>query len=168
MVIARSVAFATAMALAALTSTVASAQDEQGTWETSCISPSRSAVPQCAMRHTVRIEENGQVLFNVTVTAAASEVEGPMLDITGPLGFHLPAGLVLTVDTVDLVSLALDRCDANGCHANMRLDEAQLGRLLQGQELEITFAPAKGQTAQVKLPLTGFASSYDAIRPVAQ
>ena len=141
------------------------AQDQQKSkWSTNCVSYDRNSPAQCSMNHVVTVQETGQVLFNVTLRVAKTKGQMPFLDIIAPLGFFLPRGLSLSVDGNELFNLPIQRCDNKGCFAGVVLSSEQLGLLEDGDSLAVTFSPNMDQSAEVKVPLTGFTDSYAKIK----
>lgn len=152
-----------ALAAVPFIATAANSEQQASQWATNCLSLGRSTSPQCSMNHTVSIKETGQVLFNVTLRIPIEAGQPPYLDIVAPLGFYLPNGLALTVADEAFASLAINRCDANGCYAGAVLTDEQLGQLKQGLGLSLAFYPKPEQSAQVEIPLIGFTEAYDSI-----
>jgi invasion protein IalB len=140
------------------------AQDTNELWGTRCMAQARSAPLQCAMTHSVVMENTGRLLFRVNLTKTPDRSKSTTMEVVAPLGFYLADGLTMSVDGSRLLQLAIDRCDAQGCYGSTALQTAELSKLQAGSKLSIQFSPFKGQSTQVDVPLTGFAKAYGAIR----
>lgn len=165
MVSAVNVLMAAALVAAAFVSSEARTEEQpQSGWATNCVSIGRDTPKQCSMNHIVKVQGTGQVLFNITLRVAVSKDHMPFLDITGPLGIFIPSGLDLSVDDMPLLKLSIQRCDTNGCFAGIILSAEQLTLLQQGKLLAVSFSPQPDQSAEIKVPLSGFSPGYDVIK----
>ncbi len=80
-----------------------------------------------------------------------------------PLGVLLPSGLGLKIDNEDVGRAGFVRCVAEGCLAEVIMENELLGKLRRGSQA--TFIVFETPEAGIGIPisLTGFSAGYDAL-----
>jgi invasion protein IalB len=82
-----------------------------------------------------------------------------------PLGLYLPAGVAYQVEGQEQKPMVLQRCLAEGCIAAAELDEAVLGHMRKGKNLNVGFkGDANGQTLVIPVSLKGFDPAVRSIK----
>ena len=132
-------------------------------WEARCTSAGRTAPATCTLEQRLLVQETGQPFLTLTLRVPA-EPRRPFLALQTPLGLHLPSGLALKVDGGKVLTVAIERCDQNGCYAGGPMADDLLAALKAGQTLDVTMRAADSQDLSLAVPLAGFAPGYDAIR----
>jgi invasion protein IalB len=132
-------------------------------WEPRCTSAGRTAPMSCTLEQRLVVQATGQPFLTLTVQVPA-EPGRPFLAAQTPLGLHLPSGLSLRVDAGQALTVAIERCDQNGCYAGGPIADDFLAALKAGQTLNVTMRAPDGQDLSLAVPLAGFAPGYDAIR----
>jgi invasion protein IalB len=132
-------------------------------WEPHCTSAGRTAPATCTLEQRLVVQETGQPFVTLTVRVPA-EPRRPFLAVQTPLGLHLPSGLSLKIDAGQALTVAIERCDQNGCYAGGPIADDFLAALKAGQTLNVTMRAPDGQDLSLAVPLAGFAPGYDAIR----
>jgi len=132
-------------------------------WEPRCTSAGRTAPMSCTLEQRLVVQATGQPFLTLTVQVPA-EPRRPFLAAQTPLGLHLPSGLSLRVDAGQALTVAIERCDQNGCYAGGPIADDFLAALKAGQTLNVTMRAPDGQDLSLAVPLAGFAPGYDAIR----
>jgi invasion protein IalB len=117
----------------------------------------------CTLEQRLVVQATGQPFLTLTVQVPA-EPRRPFLAAQTPLGLHLPSGLSLKIDAGQALTVAIERCDQNGCYAGGPIADDFLAALKAGQTLNVTMRAPDGQDLSLAVPLAGFAPGYDAIR----
>jgi invasion protein IalB len=132
-------------------------------WEPRCTSAGRTAPMSCTLEQRLVVQATGKPFLTLTVQVPA-EPRRPFLAAQTPLGLHLPSGLSLRVDAGQALTVAIERCDQNGCYAGGPIADDFLAALKAGQTLNVTMRAPDGQDLSLAVPLAGFAPGYDAVR----
>ena len=126
-----------------------------GDWTLRCETPAGSPGEQCVLLQSVAAEDRDQVQLAVLVLK--SPRGGYFLRVIVPLGVILPSGLGLKIDNTDIGRTGFMRCLANGCMAEVEMEDALLNRFKTGDHalFVIFMAPDDGVGFPIKL--SGFA-----------
>jgi invasion protein IalB len=133
-------------------------------WRVRCGRPDESAPEQCHIGQTVVVKETGKPFLYVGIGYAANRGKDPLLFVTVPLGIHLPSGVTLQVESAQPVSLTVERCDRNGCHAVLALDDMLIASMRKGLVARFGLADATRQSVRVPISLKGFTAGLKALR----
>lgn len=149
----------------ALLPSVASAQQSQtphGDWTLRCETPPGAQGTQCALMQYVAAEDRPNVGLSVIVLKTA-DGKAKLLRIITPLGVLLPSGLGLKIDNEDVGRAGFVRCVAEGCLAEVIMEDQLLNKLRRGQQA--TFIVFETPEAGIGIPisLSGFSAGYDAL-----
>lgn len=148
--------------------TAARAQPEDGQqfkdWTARCETLPDGTTPPCYIMQSVLLKKGNQPLLLVAVRNAV-EGERPAAFFSLPLGVSLPGGLSLTVDEGQPLRLRYERCDRNGCHAPLPLDDALLNSLKGGRWARVAFFDATRREISVPVSLLGFTAGFASLGP---
>jgi invasion protein IalB len=133
-------------------------------WTARCETLQDGTKAPCYIMQNVLLKKGNQPLLLVAVRNAA-DGDRPAAFFSLPLGVSLPGGLSLTVDEGQPLRLRYERCDRNGCHAPLPLDDALLKSLKGGRWARVAFFDAARREISVPVSLLGFTAGFDALRP---
>jgi invasion protein IalB len=114
-----------------------SVKSMHGAWSVVCDKPAGAATNQCALMQNVIAEDRPEVGLSVVVLKTADR-KAKILRVLAPLGVLLSpfqptdGGLGLIVDGKDLGKTQFVRCFADGCYAEVALDDNLLKMLRAG------------------------------------
>lgn len=156
---------AAALALAALVATEALAQQgvvrsRHGDWETRCETPAGASSEQCAVVLSVFDQERPNLTLVIIVLNSADR-KARLMRVVAPLGVLLPAGVSLKIDNEDVTRLNFLQCLANGCIAQLALDDKLLDKLKTGKTATLGLFQTPEQGVGVPAPLAGFKEAYE-------
>jgi invasion protein IalB len=133
---------------------------KHGDWETRCETPPGAAYEQCAIVLSV-VDQDRPNLTLVVIVLNTADRKARLMRIIAPLGVLLPAGVSLRIDDKDVGRLNFLQCLANGCIAQLALDEALLGKLKAGKTATLGVFQTPEQGVGVPAPLAGFKEAYE-------
>lgn len=149
--------------LMTLGSGAAMSQDQAAPWQPRCVSEGRTAPAQCSLSYGVFMRETQRLLFGLSFSVGSEG--GPVsFNVTGPLGFNLPDGIIVALDDSPVLTLQVQSCDTQGCHATSELSGDTLDLLLAASAMTLLYTPEIGQQRSVPVPLTGLSDGMSAIR----
>ncbi len=122
-----------------------------GDWALRCESNAIAAGEQCVLVQSVAADNKPDLQMVVIVLKGPNG--GYVLRIVVPLGIILPSGLGLKIDNVDIGRTGFMRCLANGCMAEVVMDDNLLNRFTTGESaLFVIFtSPAEGVGFPIRL-----------------
>jgi len=133
-------------------------------WQTRCAGPSRDAAKLiCETSQSLRVKENGQLIFKVDVIYPANKGT-PVFQMQAPLGFYLPGKVRLAVDGKQISELEIGTCDQRGCFISADATTEMIEAMKAGTKLQIDFAPAADRRQTFEIPLTGFTRAMEAVQ----
>ena len=91
-------------------------------WQIRCDQPPGAREEQCALIQNVTAEDRDNVGLSVIVLKTADK-QSRILRVLAPLGVLLPSGLGLGIDDKDIGRAGFVRCLANGCFAEVVLED---------------------------------------------
>ncbi|MCX8502731.1 MAG: invasion associated locus B family protein [Alphaproteobacteria bacterium] len=127
-----------------------------GDWALRCESNAQAAGEQCVLVQNVSAEDRPNLQMVVIVLRNPSG--GYILRVVVPLGVILPSGLGLKIDRADIGRTGFMRCLANGCLAEVVMDEALVNRFSTGDTALFVVFPAPDDGVGIPIKLTGFAN----------
>ena len=131
-----------------------------GDWETRCETPPGASYEQCAIVLSV-VDQERPNLTMVVIVLNTADRKARLMRVIAPLGVLLPAGVGLHVDDEDAGHLNFLQCLANGCIAQVALDEKLLERLKAGKTMTLGIFQTPEQGVGVLAPLAGFKEAYE-------
>ncbi len=132
---------------------------KHGDWETRCETPPGAAYEQCAVVLSIVDQERPNLTLVVIVLNSADR-KARLMRVIAPLGVLLPAGVSLRIDNQDAGRLNFLQCLANGCIAQLALDDALLGKLEAGKTATLGIFQTPEQGVGVPASLAGFKDAY--------
>jgi invasion protein IalB len=135
-------------------------KDKHGDWETRCETPPGAAYEQCAIVLSVVDRERPNLTLVVIVLNTADR-KARLMRVIAPLGVLLPPGIDLKIDDEDLGRLNYLQCLANGCVAQVAIDDKLLGKLKSGKTATFGVFQTPEQGVGVLAPLAGFKEAYE-------
>jgi invasion protein IalB len=135
-------------------------KDKHGDWETRCETPPGASYEQCAVVLSVVDRDRPNVTLVVIVLNTADR-KARLMRVIAPLGVLLPAGVSLRIDDEDFGHLSFLQCLANGCIAQLVMDEKLVDRLKTGKTATLGIFQTPEQGVGVLAPLAGFKEAYE-------
>jgi invasion protein IalB len=149
--------------IAAAAPTAANAQvtvkSEHGFWKIICETPPGATSEQCGMHQSVRDETREELGLSITVLRPADH-QGDLLRIQAPLGVLLPTGVGLEIDGQNIGTAFFVRCFADGCWADVKVDDKLLEALSSGKTAIFKFFQTPEEGVGIPVDLKGFAEAY--------
>ncbi len=133
-----------------------------GAWSIVCDRPAGAKEEQCAMMQNVIAEDRPEVGLSVVILKTADR-KSRILRVLAPLGVLLPNGLGLNVDNKDIGRAYFVRCFADGCYAEVVLEEALLKTLRAGATATFIVFQTPEEGIGIPVDLKGFGEGYDAL-----
>lgn len=87
----------------------------------------------------------------------------PTMLLSFPLGNLLSTGWQYQIDGGKTNLLPFEICNADGCHAGVKLTSTLIAALKRGRVLSVTFRDAGQAEVNPKVSLIGFTKAYDAL-----
>lgn len=131
-------------------------QSTHGEWNYVCDTPPGARDEQCALIQSVVAEDQQNVGLTVVILLTADK-QLRLMRVLAPLGVLLPAGLGLRIDDEDVGNVPFVRCLANGCIAEVRLEDDLAGKLSGGGNATFIIFETPEQGIGIPINLTGFA-----------
>src|SRR5271167_1655674 len=135
-------------------------RDKHGDWVTRCETPPGAAYEQCAVVLSV-IDQDRPNLTLVVIVLNTADRKARLMRVVAPLGVLLPAGVSLRIDDQDAGRLNFLQCLANGCIAQLGLDEKLIDKLKTGKTATLGIFQTPEQGVGVPAPLAGFKEAYE-------
>jgi invasion protein IalB len=140
-----------------------------GAWSIICDKPAGAITEQCALMQNVIAEDQPEIGLSVVVLKTADR-KSKILRVLAPLGVLLDtrppvnAGLGLIVDGQNLGNTQFARCFADGCYAEVEIDD-NLMKMLRVGSTAVFSIRETGDKDSIGIPveLKGFAEGYDAL-----
>jgi invasion protein IalB len=133
---------------------------KHGDWETRCETPPGAAYEQCAIVLSV-VDQDRPNLTLVIIVLNTADRKARLMRVIAPLGVLLPAGVSLRIDGEELGRLSYLQCLANGCIAQVALDDKLLDKLKNGKTATFGVFQTPEQGVGVPAPLAGFKEAYE-------
>lgn len=130
-------------------------QSSHGEWNYVCDTPPGAKDEQCALIQSVIAEDQQNVGLTVVILRTADK-KLRLMRVLAPLGVLLPAGLGLKIDGADVGNVPFVRCLANGCVAEVRLEEELAGKLAGGGQATFIIFETPEQGIGIPISLGGF------------
>ncbi len=144
-------------------------KSSHGAWSVVCDKPAGALTEQCALMQNVIAEDQPEIGLSVVVLKTADR-KSKILRVLAPLGVLLNplppvnAGLGLIVDGKDLGKTQFARCFADGCYAEVELDDNLLKMLRVGSTAVFSIREMIDKDSiGIPVDLKGFAEGYDAL-----
>lgn len=151
-------------AAAAQEPTTAQRKQDYGAWTMLCENPPGSSVEQCALSQFAIDEQRPEIGMAISVLKTADRKER-LMRLLVPLGVWLYDGIELNVDGNVIGRTYFSRCLADGCNADVKLDDDLLKIFRAGSLAVFSFkqSPEEQNRLGIPIELTGFAEGYDAL-----
>lgn len=141
-----------------------------GDWQMRCDTVPGRPGEQCILMQSLIDDQNtvdGQkVEINLVVVALkasdpkANNIRKPVLRVIAPLGVLLPRGLGLKIDQTEIGATGFVRCLANGCVAEVEMDDALLEKLRKGKEATFVIFLTPDEGRGLPLRMEGFDKGF--------
>lgn len=139
-------------------------RETHGDWEVRC-APDDS---ECFM-YQLALDQNRNPVAEINIVRLEEDSPASAgVTILTPLGTLLRPGVALSIDGGERRSYPFIWCDASGCFSRFALSEDEVGALKQGNTATLTLfsVGAPGTPVELRLSLSGFTASMDAIAPI--
>jgi invasion protein IalB len=137
-------------------------RSNHGAWSVVCDKPAGASAEQCALMQNVIAEDRPEVGLSVVVLKTADR-KSKILRVLAPLGVLLPNGLGLNVDGKDIGRAYFVRCFADGCYAEVVLEDELLKTFRSGASATFIVFQTPEEGIGIPVDLKGFADGYDAL-----
>jgi invasion protein IalB len=143
--------------LAAAQETVKSVHGE---WQVRCDAQAGGAGEQCALVQRVAAEDRPYVGLTVMVVKAADQ-KNRLMVVLAPLGVLISSGLGLKIDQADIGRAGFVRCLANGCVAEVVMNDGLVTKLRSGTTATFVIYQTPDEGIGIPMSLKGFGEGYD-------
>lgn len=133
-----------------------------GDWQIRCDRPPGARADQCALIQNVTAEDRDNVGLSVIVLKTADK-QSRILRVLAPLGVLLPSGLGLRIDSKDIGRAGFVRCLANGCFAEVVLEDDLIKQLETGTSATFIIFQTPEEGIGIPISLKGFKDGYAAL-----
>jgi len=151
-----------ALSFASFPANAQQSQTPYGDWNMRCETPPGAQGPQCALMQYVVAESRSNVGLSVIMLKTA-DGKAKLLRIITPLGVLLPSGLGLKIDDEDIGRAGFVRCVAEGCLAEVIMEDVLLNKLRRGQQATFIVFVSPEDGIGIPISLSGFSAGYDAL-----
>lgn len=131
-------------------------------WSVICDTPPGSSIEQCIMMQNVVAEDRADLGLSVVVLRTADR-KAVIMRVLSPLGVLLPTGLGLYVDKKDNGRAYFKQCFADGCYAEVILEQPLLDTLSSGKEATFIVFATPEEGVGIPVDLTGFGEAFAAL-----
>jgi invasion protein IalB len=131
-----------------------------GDWQIRCETLPGARTEQCALFQSVIAEDRANVTLTVLVLKTADQ-KSRLMRVIAPLGVLLPSGLGLKIDQNDVGRAGFVKCLANGCMAEVVMDDNLLKQLRSGQTATFIIFITPEEGIGFPMSLKGFGDGYD-------
>lgn len=135
-------------------------KDKHGDWETRCETPPGASYEQCAIVQSV-VDQDRPNLTLVVIVLNTADRKARIMRVIAPLGVLLPAGVSLRIGDQGAGRLNFLQCLANGCIAQLALDDALIGKMKGGKTMTLGVFQTPEQGVGVPASLVGFKEAYE-------
>src|SRR5947209_579804 len=135
-------------------------RDKHGDWVTRCETPPGAAHEQCAIVLSV-VDQDRPNLTLVVIVLNSADRKARLMRVIAPLGVLLPPGVSLRIDDQEYGRLSFLQCLANGCVAQLAMDDKLLAALKGGKTATLGIFQTPEQGIGVPAPLPGFKEAYE-------
>lgn len=133
-----------------------------GPWSMVCDTPPGAKFEQCAIMQNVVAQNRPDIGLSVVVLKAA-DGKSRILRVLAPLGVLLPNGLGLFIDQTDKGRAYFVRCFADGCYAEVALEDQMIAELSKGKSAIFTLFQTPEEGIGIPVDLTEFGKAYEAL-----
>jgi invasion protein IalB len=127
---------------------------------TRCETPPGAAHEQCAIVLSV-VDQQRPNLVLVVIILNTADRKARLMRVIAPLGVLLPPGISLRIDDADVARLTFLQCLANGCIAQLAMDQALVDKLAVGKTATLGVFQTPEQGVGIQAPLAGFKEAYE-------
>jgi invasion protein IalB len=135
-------------------------KDKHGDWETRCETPPGAVYEQCAIVISV-VDADRPNLTLVVIVLNSADRKARLMRVIAPLGVLLPAGVNLRIDNEDMGRLNFLQCVANGCIAQVAMEDKLVTKLKTGKTMTLGVFQTPEQGVGVPASLAGFKEAYE-------
>lgn len=142
---------------------------ENGKWKVQCETPpapeGQKPTRQCGMVQSTQSEKNPKATLTlVLVKTETAEKSIINMRVIAPIGVFLPTGVALEIDGEAVGRVPFTRCMPQVCMAFAEASPETLAKLKKGKEANFIIYEAPGIGLPMKLSLSGFTASLDALQ----
>lgn len=142
---------------------------ENGKWKVQCETPpapeGQTPTRQCGMVQSTASEKNPKATLTlVLVKTKAGDKETINMRVIAPIGVFLPTGVALEVDGNAIGRVPFTRCMPQVCMAFAEASPETLEKMKKGGEANFIIYEAPGIGMPMKLSLSGFSASLEALQ----
>ncbi len=139
-----------------------SVRSTHGSWSIICDTPAGASSEQCIMMQNVVAEDRADLGLSVVILRTADR-KAEIMRVLAPLGVLLPTGLGLYIDKKDNGRAYFKQCFADGCYAEVILEQQLLDTLKNGQEATFIVFATPEEGIGIPVDLTGFDEAFAAL-----
>ena len=144
------------------TSPIGKLKSQHGAWAIVCDTPAGATNEQCLLRQIVVPEDRPEIGLAISVLKTA-DGKDTILRVRAPLGIILPSGLQLNVDGKLIGRAQFVRCFADGCLADVIMDQSLIDTLSNAKSATFSFFQSPEQGIGIPVELDGFKDGFAAL-----
>lgn len=133
-----------------------------GAWSIICDTPAGASSEQCVLMQNVIAEDRPELGLSVIVVKTADK-KARILRVLAPLGVLLPNGLGLNIDGKDIGRAYFVRCFADGCYAEVILEDSLLSNFRGGTAATFIVFQTPEEGIGIPVDLSGFTEGFNAL-----
>ncbi|WP_026480146.1 invasion associated locus B family protein [Ahrensia sp. 13_GOM-1096m] len=133
-----------------------------GAWSIICDTPAGASSEQCVLMQNVIAEDRPELGLSVIVVKTADK-KARILRVLAPLGVLLPNGLGLNIDGKDIGRAYFVRCFADGCYAEVILEDSLLSNFQGGTGATFIVFQTPEEGIGIPVDLSGFTEGFNAL-----
>jgi invasion protein IalB len=135
-------------------------RSRHGAWQMRCQPAPKAGKEQCALMQSVVAKAPANVALTAIIVKRSGG-QGSLMRILAPSGILLPSGLGLQIDGNDLGRAGFVRCLANGCIAEVILDDSLLKSLETGKTATFIIFQTPEEGFGIPIVLAGLKEGFD-------
>lgn len=135
----------------------------EGDWQVRCDQAPGAPSEQCALVQNVTAEDRENIGLSVIVLKTA-DGKGKILRVLAPLGVLLPSRLGLYIDQENYGSTDFVRCLANGCIAEVVMDNDLVQKLENGKTASFIIFQTPEEGIGIPISLNGFKAGFESLQ----
>lgn len=116
---------------------------------------------KCVLSQTLSETKTNQKVAGIAFGNLGPKGESLVIFNT-PLGILVDAGAAYKIDENKQISMRIQNCTPEGCHATIPLTEELKRQLLEGKTLRLGFMAPNNQSISLDFSLNGFKKGYEA------
>lgn len=132
--------------------------NKYGDWLQICETIGESSSEVCGLVQEVLQKNSGQSVLKIIIRNDSPSRPTILLNL--PLGFALPAGVIVGIDKGNVFRHQIQTCTPIGCLAGWQLDADFIATMKQGVRMHVTIQDLQNKPFIIPVSLSGFTKGY--------